>query len=296
MKAAKKTHSRELGLILAQQLLAIEDLHYGLWEAGLPVSIDRLAAAQQRYTQLLLGRIERLTVGRDRPRILDVGCGTGHMLQRLLEAGYRVDAVNPSAALNRLVRGRLQALGDTGAQLLEMPFEALPAAYCRQQFDLVLFSESCQYIPLEALLKRLPTLLAAGGCAVICDFFKTAAHGDGAPGDRSFGGGHVLAEFYRKLGETPFVITEDEDLTSRVSPNIALLEDWLNNRLAPAAATLNTWLLDQYPGMTRMLRWLLRKKLARLNYKYLSGHRSQALFEKYKSYRLIVLHIPAGSG
>ena len=296
MNAAEKMSSRELGLILAQQLLAVEDLHYGLWAADLPLSIDRLAEAQQRYTDLLLARIERLTAGRRSPRILDVGCGTGHMLQQLLEAGYRVDAVNPSAALNRLVRERLQTLGDTGTTLLETTFESLPAAYCRQQFDLVLFSESCQYIPLPALLERLPSLLSAGGSVLISDFFKTAAHGDGAPGDRSFGGGHVLAEFYRELDASPLVITDDEDLTPRVSPSIELLEDWLNNRLAPAATTLNTWLLDQYPGLTRALRWLLRNKLARLNYKYLSGHRRRALFEKYKSYRLIALRYPVVSG
>jgi len=34
-----------------------------------------------------------------------------------------------------------------------------------------------------------------------------------------------------------------------------------------------------------------RHKLARARYKYLSGHRSQAVFEKYKSYRLLILEL-----
>lgn len=289
MNSAGKMSSRELGLILAQQLLAVEDLHYGLWDADLPLSIDHLPVAQQRYTDLLLDRIEPLLAGHQQPRILDVGCGTGHMLQRMLQTGYRVDAINPSVALNRLVRDRLQALGETGSLLLEVPFEAVPADFCRQQYDLVLFSESFQYIPLTALREKLPSLLRTGGYALISDFFRSAAHGDGAPGDRSFGGGHALAEFYRLLQDAPFVIEHDEDITSRISPTIALLEDWLNNRLRPAAGTVNTWLLARYPGTMRVLKWVLRKKLAHLHYKYLSGHRTQAVFEKYKSYHLIVL-------
>jgi hypothetical protein len=55
--------SRELGLLLAQQLLDVEDLHYGLWDADLPVSLSSLAAAQQRYSDRLLDLIEQLTAG-----------------------------------------------------------------------------------------------------------------------------------------------------------------------------------------------------------------------------------------
>lgn len=292
MNDTGKIGSRELGLLVAQQLLALEDLHYGLWEAGQPLTLDNLPLAQQRYTDLLLDRIACLLAGCQRPRILDVGCGTGHILERLLEAGYRVDAVNPSASLNRQVRERLQALGATGTTLLETTFEDIPAAFCRRQYDLVLFSESFQYTPLPALQEKLPALVRANGSVLISDFFRTAAHGDGLPGDRSFGGGHGLAEFYRVLENSPFVITGDEDLTTRVSPTVALLEDWLNNRLLPAAGMLHSWLLARYPLRIRVFKWLLRSKLARLNYKYLAGYRSQAVFEKYKSYRLLVLRFP----
>ena len=46
-------------------------------------------------------------------------------------------------------------------------------------------------------------------------------------------------------------------------------------------------------GDSGLLKWLARHKLARARYKYLSGHRSQAVFEKYKSYRLLVLDLQA---
>lgn len=283
-------NSRELGLVLAQQLLDVDDLHYGLWDEDLPLSLANLGAAQQRYSDLLLDLVGRQTAGIQEARILDVGCGTGHLLQQLCARGYRVDAVNPSAALNRLVRERLATLGNHDTQLLETGFESLPAAHRQHQYDVVLFSESFQYIPLTAVFEVLPGLLAPAGQAVICDFFRTAAHGQGGAGDRSFGGGHSLAEFYRRVEDAGFAIALDEDLTERVSPGIALLDDWLRKRLVPATETLDSWLLERHPFKTRMLKWLLRKQLARLNYKYLAGHRNQAVFEHYKSYRLVVLN------
>jgi len=289
VSAPEKMNSRELGLVLAQQLLGVEDLHYGLWDADLPVLLANLGVAQQRYSDMLLDLIGRQTAGIRAARLLDVGCGTGHLLQQLRERGFRVDAVNPSATLNRLVRERLGAPGAADTVLLETGFESIPAEHLRNQYDLVLFSESFQYIPLPAVFEHLPGLLAPAGQVVICDFFKTAAHSQGGAGDRSFGGGHALADFYRRVGESGFAIELDEDLTRRVSPSIALLDEWLGQRLVPATTTLNTWLLDRHPFKTRVLKWLLRKQLARFHYKYLSGNRSQAVFEHYKSYRLLVL-------
>jgi hypothetical protein len=74
-----------------------------------------------------------------------------------------------------------------------------------------------------------------------------------------------------------------------VSPTIELLDDCLTNRLLPAARTLGDYLDDTHPRLTRLGAWLLRRRLARLRYKYLSGNRSRMVFEKYKSYRLLLL-------
>lgn len=290
MKPVKERHgSRELALVLAQQLLAIEDLHYGLWDADLPLQLGNMAQAQQRYSELLLGHIDTLLGAHPAPRLLDVGCGTGHLLEQLLERGYHADAVNPSAALNRQVRARLARYPDRPATLYESDFQSLPLSELRARYDVLLFSESFQYIPLATLFSHSAELLRPGGQLLVCDFFKTDAHGDGAIGDHSFSGGHLLASLYEHLQAVPFTLQYDEDLTARISPNIALLDEWLTQRLLPASQTINDYLSGRYPLRTRLLKWLARHKLARLRYKYLSGHRSQAMFEKYKSYRLLIL-------
>ena len=289
MRDAVKMTSRELGLVLAQQLLDLQDLHFGLWDPALPVNMSNFGIAQQHYTDMLLEQIRRLARDRNEVRILDIGCGTGHMLEQLIAKGYRPDALNPSPFLNQQVRARFSRKADVTPALFETTFEDLPQAACQGQYDVLLCSESFQYIPMPAFFTKAPGLLRSGGHAILCDFFKTDAHGDGAEGDRSFSGGHLLGHFYEQLRDSRFNKLVDEDLTPRISPNIELLDEWLMQRLVPAAGSIDRYLHDQYPRSSRLIKWLARRKLAKLNYKYLSGHRNAAMFRKYKSYRLLIL-------
>ena len=291
MRESEKMTSRELGLVLAQQLLDVQDLHFGLWDPTLPVSMSNFGLAQQRYTDLLLEHVTGLLADRTAPRILDIGCGTGHMLEQLVVRGYAADAVNPSPYLNRQVKARFSRQAAAAPTLFESTFEDIPYTESQGRYDLLLCSESFQYIPMPGFFEKAPGLLRSGGYVVICDFFKTDAHGDGAEGDRSFSGGHVLGQFYELLHDSQFNKLQDDDLTPRMSPNMDLLDEWLTQRLAPAAASIDRYLHDQYPRSRKVLKWLARRKLAKLRYKYLSGHRNAAMFQKYKTYRLLVLQL-----
>jgi SAM-dependent methyltransferase len=253
--------------------------------------MSNFGLAQQRYTDLLLEQLKGLLADRVAPRILDIGCGTGHMLEQLVASGYAADAVNPSPYLNREVKARFPRLAAASPALFESTFEDMPHAECQGRYDLLLCSESFQYIPMPAFFEKAPGLLRNGGYVVICDFFKTDAHGDGAEGDRSFSGGHLLGQFHGLLHGSDFHKLLEEDLTPRISPNIELLDEWLTQRLAPAAASIDRYLQDQYPRSRKVVKWLARRKLAKLKYKYLSGHRNAAMFRKYKSYRLLVLQL-----
>jgi SAM-dependent methyltransferase len=295
MRDSEKMTSRELGLVLAQQLLDVQDLHFGLWDQGLPVSMSNLGLAQQRYTNFLLEHVKGLLADRADPRILDIGCGTGHMLEQLVASGYVADAVNPSSYLNRQVKARFPRLTAVSPVLFESTFEDMPHTECQDHYDLLLCSESFQYIPMPAFFEKAPVLLRSGGYVVICDFFKTDAHGDGAEGDRSFSGGHLLGQFTGLLQDSPFQKILDINLTPWISPNIELLDEWLMQRLVPAASSIDRYLQDQYPRSSKVLKWLARHKLAKLKYKYLSGHRNAAMFQKYKSYRLLVLQLAPGA-
>jgi SAM-dependent methyltransferase len=287
----EKMGSRELGLVLTQQILGVDDLHYGLWDDDLELKLSNLGIAQQRYTDNLIAAMPSPQSGS--VKVLDIGCGTGHVLAQLLSRGFEADGLVPAPSLAKLVRIQQAKFPEKNSRLFECRFEDLPFAELTHHYDVCLFSESFQYISMDASFELLQKILKPGGRVVICDFFRTEHHGDGGPGDGTFGGGHAMAEFYRKIKESNFELVRDEDITKRVSPNLQLVNDLLHNTIKPVGLTLDRYLSDNYPKITWVIKKFLRKKLERMNHKYFAGHRSKATFERYKTYHLLVCQLKA---
>lgn len=286
-----KMNSKELGLVLGQQLLGVDDLHYGLWDEDLPLSFANMATAQQRYTDMIIGALPSTQVAET--RVFDIGCGTGHILGQLLDKGFQADGLVPAPKLAEQVRRRIAERPDKTARLFESTFENFPAGEYQGYYDAALFSESYQYIPMSASFPILAQIVKPGGVVVICDFYKTEHDGDGQPGDGSFGGGHPMAQFYEELKKHPFTLLRNDNITHKVSPNIKLVDETLNHKLAPAGQSINRYLTENYPLIYKILKGLVNlffgKKLQKQKYKYFSGHRTQNVFERYKTYHLIVL-------
>ena len=289
-KAPRKMDSRELGLVLAQQLCDMQDLHYGLWEPDIPVTLTNVPVAQQRYTDNLLGA---LAAAAPAPaRVLDIGCGSGHVMVQLLERGYRVDGVIPSAALADMVRGRVGRRVGQGegcdTRVFECRFEDLSVAEAGT-YDVALFSESFQYMVMDEAFAQLERLVVPGGHVVICDFFRSEHDGDGGFGDRSFRGGKKWTDFQELLADSSFDVVRDDDITRLVSPSLELMHDLLTNRVGPAGATLGRYMRDNHPVASWLGSRLFRGKWKKLRFKYFSGRRSREVFERYKTYHLLVL-------
>ena len=283
--------TRELGLILGQQVLNVDDLHYGYWSDDLEPSFANLPEAQQRYTENLL---EAFPPAAETGRVLDVGCGTGNTMKALIQRGYHVDGMIPSASLARIVRERMQELPENDSRVFECKLEEFDADAHAKEYDVVLFSESFQYIWMEESFPILERILAPGGRIIICDFFRTIHDEDGAAGDHAISGGHHLHEFYSQVEKRNFRIEHDRDITKYMSPNFRIVNDLLMHKTKPVLETCSLYLDSRYPRSWRLLRWLFRKRWKKLNYKYLSGLRSPETFEKYKSYRLVVLRDETG--
>ena len=280
---AKKIDTRavglDVGLAFIRWLTGAENLHYGLW-TGLEVTAGNLKAAQEAYTAKLFGYLPE-----GRLRILDIGGGAGETARKLLALGHSVDIVVPSSFL--AARCRVNA---PGAAVHECRFEDFAGT---GPYDLCLFSESFQYIPVQDSLPRCLALLAPGGQVLISDCFRTDAYsGRGAHGPQP-GGGHGIAGFRKALPGSGFRIAVEEDITDAVAPSIDVEQKFFNvlghgvtrlsdeiGRKKPAAH----WVLARLVAL-----FLSRKRRENLMRRLTGKARTAESFRHYNRYLMLRL-------
>lgn len=268
----------DIGIDFTNWLTGADNLHYGLWD-DLEVTAANLGRAQAAYTTKLFGYLPegQLT-------ILDIGGGGGETAKKLIALGHTVEIVVPSPRLAARC-----AMNAPEAVLHETTFEAFSTD---RRFDLCLFSESFQYIPMEAALGRARDLLAPGGRILIADCFRSEAFvPEGTI--RVVGGGHPVADFHAALPRLGLTLLKCEDITNATAPSIDLERGFFlvaGNAVERVDAELRAkrpktrWLL------ARLLKLLLgQRKLARLNAR-LNGHgRTSEVFRHNNRYLIALL-------
>lgn len=275
MNKSKKIDSREtgleIGLIFARYFLKTEHLHYGYWPDSLDVDICNLPQAQENHSNYIISHIPDET-----KTIMDVGCGVGIFSLKLVNLGYQVDCVSPSLMLAKRAR---DLLGDK-SHIFECNFEELQT---ENRYDMVLFSESFQYVNLEKGLQDSLRFLNDSGYLLICDFFKTDAEGESA-----LGGGHKLSKFYDLISRYPFKPVKDIDITKETAPNLTIVNDFFTDVGFPFWNLVISFLNRNYLIFSRFLQWKYRKKIEKINQKYFSGARNAENFAIFKSYRFLL--------
>lgn len=268
--------SKDLGLglghVTGRFFIGTEELHFGYWPEGLAPELKNLPRAQEAFSDLLIDHLPA-----DAKSVLEVGCGTGELARRILDSGRSVEVVSPSSYLTQVAR---EKLGDR-AQFHECRFEDLETD---RRFDVVLFSESFQYLERGRGLAGAHALLNRGGHVLLCDYFRLPSE------ERSpIGGGRPLAEFEEDLKSSPFEVLTELDISERVAPGLAVLQHVDENLVRPGYEAVTTTLEREHPWILRFLRWKYRRKLKAFETRIASGARNPAAFLRHKSYRLYLL-------
>jgi SAM-dependent methyltransferase len=268
----------DIGLTFSRWLTGKENLHYGMWD-GLDVCAGNVGPAQEAYTAKLFKLLP------DGPlRILDIGGGAGETEKKLIALGHQVEIVVPSAFLAERCRANAPE-----ARVHEAMFED---ANLTGPFDLCLFSESFQYIPLDQGIPKCLPLMKPGGHIVIADCFRS----EGFAPDRvqaTVGGGHPIQKFRDFLATQTVYLMFEEDITQSVAPSIDV-EQGLFNVVGYGMSRVDAQLANQRPKTRSVIQWVIRRvlsprKRARLDQRLNQKTRTAAHFSANNTYLMVKL-------
>jgi len=270
-KVSSQRVGLDIGLAIGRFFLNTEDLHYGYWPKGKTATIQNFAEAQKAHSKLIIYHIPDGT-----QRILDVGSGSGNLALKLINKGFQVDCVIPSEFLAEQVQAKL----GNQSTIHICGFEDVPES---EKYDLILFSESFQYVKLGESMVKIMTILNPGGHLLICDFFRRDVLGKSP-----MGGGHSWQGFQDIITKHPLKMVTDLDITEETAPTIDLLAKFNADVVTPISEMSGEYLIDHYPRITRLLQWKFKKRIEKISRIYLSGAVNGYSFKQFKEYHLLV--------
>jgi len=273
-KRAQKRYDRsefDLELYLYSKILRNGMLHYGYFEdigiqAG-EISIGMMERAQERYAELIVDAIPG-TEG----RVLDAGCGMGGLTRILNSRNIEVEALTPNKNQIEHIKKTYPAV-----KTHHCKYESLNA---NDSFDVIIHSESLQYIDLEEAFRKTGKILKDHGRWIITDYFRLSEQGQNTSG-------HLLSNFKDAVSQQGWTIETQRDITENVLPTLKLIWLYAERFLKPVKHFAlekfrfkKPWLYFMTSDLHERIDKKLEKELSAID---------PELFKKEKRYMMYVL-------
>jgi MPBQ/MSBQ methyltransferase len=246
-------------------------LHYGYWET-LPVpaeelTIPRLRIAQQAYTVKLLDFIPTGT-----QTILDVGCGIGGNAAYLLDRNFAVEGLAPDPFQRERF---LKCTADRTIFHLTT-FENFRST---KFYDLILFSESSQYMSAVDIARGAAKILNPGGYVLLADMMRSDANYK----QGMFSNCHVVTELHAALKQAGFTLVKSEDISAHILPTIDLYVDTFRRFGLNTMIYIADLISIAVPPVHKLLRWIFRRWFKKL---VVEGLEAGKLFDEHLCYEI----------
>ena len=271
----------DIALELATFITGKSNMHYGIWD-NLQVNLGNLRTAQEAYTEKLFSYLPQ----KKHLNILDIGGGAGETANKLIKLGHKVTIVVPSPILAKYS----QKNTSNKAKIELCTFEDFQPKK-NELFDICLFSESFQYIPLDKAIKKSKHLLNKNGKIIISDCFRSNMRFTSL--QRPPGGGHSLQKMYNEINLNNLEIVIEEDITKSVSASIDLEQRFYNT-----VGVITKRIIQSYSNRNRFTFKMIKiiyiillsyKKRTQLNDRLFNNSRNSETFELYNNYMIFLL-------
>lgn len=261
-----------------RDLTGSSHLHYGYWEpipsSTEELTITKLRAAQDAYAKHLISFLPD-----NIQTVLDVGCGNGDNAVAMIEKGLKVEglAPDPLQQANFLERTEGKALFhvDTFQE-----FVLNPQKYSAQlNYDLVLFSESTQYMSPEAIAEGSAILATSGSYVLLADMLrKDAGYKEGM-----FSNCLVNEDLHKAMLKSGFKLIKTDDISAHIAPTLDICVQSFQTFGISTGKYVSNLIAIAVPPIYAILRYFLGKLLSKLMEE---GLQASNIFHKHLCYEI----------
>jgi len=216
-------------------------LHFGLWRSGEELTLKNAQAAQERYANNLVTFIPPGV-----KTILDVGCGVGGNALKLAKLGYQVTGICPDPYQEQLFKKVTKGRASFKLSTLE-------AFKSDKKYDLILMSESVQYVPFKDAYRKIKELLKPDGYLLISDYFKkeSARNVKNIPSE-------PLKDYLKAMKRAGFKVVRKMDITKGILPTLDYGTNLFYDYIKPVLECIMTTLEVHLPPVHWMMNLFMK--------------------------------------
>ena len=94
--------------------------------------------------------------------------------------------------------------------------------------------------------------------------------------------------FHNIVSEYPLRLIRDVDITEETAPTIDVISDMFKKAVHPTVILTQQLLENRYSFISKLIKWVYRKKISKINRKYFNDEKTGEKFKKFKSYQLLL--------
>lgn len=253
-------------------------LHYGYWEpippANSELTITQFRIAQAAYANHLLSFIPA-----DIHTVLDVGCGNGDNAIAILERGLQVTglAPDPSQQENFLERTK------GNAKFHMQTFDEFVYNSRQQErspkYDLLLFSESSQYMSPESIATGAADLVQSGGYVLLADMLRK----DPEYKEGMFSNCLVNADLHQEMQKAGFKLVTKDDISAHIAPTLDICVQSFKTFGVSTMNYIGNLVAIAVPPIHAIFKYFLGKLITKL---ITEGLQASNIFHKHLCYEI----------